>query len=75
MNIREYPIVGSSKSNRSLILNVKGEQVFVSTKIYAYLCMHPETEWTIQVLPGHQSPKDFKSFPETKWIAAYIPCR
>lgn len=75
MNIKEYSVIGSSKSSRSLVLDIKGERVFVSAKIYAYLCVHPETEWTIQVLPEHQSPIDFRQFPETKWVTAYIPCR
>lgn len=74
-DIREFPIVDSSKSGRSLILDIKGERVFIATKIYAYLCVHPETEWTIQVLSEHQSPRDSQRFPETKWVAAYIPCR
>lgn len=72
-NIRER-IQGAT--GKSVILKGNdGEAIYCNNKVFNRIMQDPTIVFDIEVVPSHYDNRTGKSYPETKWIAAYVKTR
>lgn len=72
-NIRER-IQGAAR-NSVILKGNDGEAIFCNNKVFNRIMQDPTIFFDIEVVPAHYDNRTGKSYPETKWIAAYVKTR
>ena len=71
-NIRER-IQGATR-NSVILKGDDGEAIFCNNKVFNRIMQDPAVSFEIETVPEHTDHRG-RSYPQTKWIAAYIKTR
>ena len=78
MTARDFDVkrrlVGATRMS-VILRDDNGDPIFCSNRILNHILDNPDLQVRVRDVPAHQSSRNGREYPTTKWLEAYIPTR